>query len=76
MHTPMPVEVVQEDAIPEGWLSRDVQTESSLVYTRQRDIHDVGIVLLKMLLGLDVVDRFLDPITAIHSCKCSERVVV
>jgi len=66
----MPVEVVQEDAIPEGWLSRDVQTESSLVYSRQRDIHDVGIVLLKMLLGLDVVDRFLDPITAIHSCKC------
>jgi translation initiation factor 2-alpha kinase 4 len=66
----MPVEVVQEDAIPEGWLSRDVQIESSLVYTRQRDIHDVGIVLLKMLLGLDVVDRFMDPITAIHSCEC------
>lgn len=63
-HTPLPI-----DAVPEGWLSKDVQNESSLLYTRQRDIHDVGIVLLKMLLGLDVVDRFPDPLTAIHSCK-------
>jgi translation initiation factor 2-alpha kinase 4 len=55
--------------MPEGWLSKDVQNESSLLYTRQRDIHDVGIVLLRMLLGLDVVDRFPDPLTAIHSCK-------
>lgn len=69
VHTPMPVDVLQEAAVPEGWLSRDVQIDSSLVYTRQRDIHDVGIVLLKMLLGLDVVDRFPDPISAIHSCK-------
>ena len=67
--TPLPVEVLQELSVPEGWLSKDVQNESSLLYTRQRDIHDVGIVLLKMLLGLDVVDRFLDPLTAIHSCK-------
>ena len=70
VHTPMPAEAPQEYTIPEGWLSRDAQNESSLLYTRQRDIHDVGIVLLKMLLGLDVVDRFPDPITAIHSCKC------
>ena len=67
--TPLPVEVLQELAVPESWLSKDVQNESSLLYTRQRDIHDVGIVFLKMLLGLDVVDRFPDPLTAIHACK-------
>ena len=68
-NTPSPVEALQESTVPEGWLSMDVQNESSLLYTRQRDIHDVGIVLLKMLLGLDVVDRFPDPLTAIHSCE-------
>ena len=64
-------EAPQEYTIPEGWLSRDAQNESSLIYTRQRDIHDVGIVLLKMLLGLDVVDRFPDPITATVSVASS-----
>jgi eukaryotic translation initiation factor 2-alpha kinase 4 len=31
------------------------------MYTRSRDLHCVGIVLLQMLLGHDVMDRFLDP---------------
>ncbi|KAJ3517042.1 hypothetical protein NLJ89_g752 [Agrocybe chaxingu] len=58
-------------SFPEGWLSRDVQNESSLLYTRQRDIHDVGIVLLQMMLGLDVIERYADPVTAIHSSSIS-----
>ena len=49
-------------------LSREVQNESSLLYTRQRDIHAVGIVLLQMLMGLDVMERFPDTQTAIHAC--------
>lgn len=49
---------VEEPPIPEGWLSRDEKTESSLLYTRKRDIHSVGIVLLQMLLGLDVTDKY------------------
>ncbi|KAF8060720.1 kinase-like domain-containing protein [Lyophyllum atratum] len=47
----------EESQIPEGWLSRDQKNESSLLYTRQRDIHAVGIVLLQMLLGLDVTEK-------------------
>jgi hypothetical protein len=48
-------------------ISREVQNESSLLYTRQRDIHAVGIVL-QMLMGLDVMERFPDAQTAIHAC--------
>jgi hypothetical protein len=52
-------------------LSREVQNESSLLYTRQRDIHAVGIVLLQMLMGPDVMERFPDAQTAIHACQSS-----
>ena len=58
-----------EESLGGGWVSRDVQNESSLLYTRQRDIHDVGIVLAQMLMGLDVVTRVQDPQTAIQACK-------
>ena len=49
--------------------SRDVQNESSLFYTRHRDIHAVGIVLLQMLLGLDVTERFSDIQSALSFCE-------
>ncbi|KAG6856809.1 hypothetical protein H0H87_000506 [Tephrocybe sp. NHM501043] len=39
-------------------LSREEKNESSLLYTRQRDIHAVGIVLLQMLLGMDVTEKY------------------
>ena len=69
-HTPVPV----EEPLGGGWVSRDVQNESSLLYTRQRDIHDVGIVLAQMLMGLDVVTRVQDPQTAIRACmSCFSR---
>lgn len=60
--------VVNEPEISDGWLSRDVKNESSLYYTKRRDIHNVGIVLLQMLLGLDVTERYSDIQEAIHSC--------
>ena len=47
---PLPIETLQELAVPKGWLS---------------NLKGV----LRMLLGLDVIDRFPDPLTAIHSCK-------
>ncbi|KAG7085469.1 hypothetical protein E1B28_003030 [Marasmius oreades] len=52
---------------PDAWLSVDVRNESSLLYTRSRDIHDTGIVFLQMLLGLDVVHRYTDAHAAITS---------
>ena len=48
-------------------LSKDVKNESALVYTARRDIHAVGIVFLQMLLGLDVMQKFDDIRSAVHS---------
>lgn len=42
--------------------------DSALVYTRSRDLHCVGIILLQMLLGLDVVNRFPDAQSAMKAC--------
>ena len=63
---PLPEEPSQNN-LTDGWLSRDMN-ESSLNYTKQRDIHDVAIVLLQMLLGLDVCERYADPGGAISDC--------
>ncbi|RPD79604.1 Serine/threonine-protein kinase [Lentinus tigrinus ALCF2SS1-7] len=52
-----------EDNVPEGWMP---PVESKLTYTKGRDIHSVGIVLLQMLLGRDVMERYPDPQTALH----------
>ena len=62
--TPPPL--VDELQLPDGWLSQ-AQTESNLVYTRKRDIHDAGIVFMQMLVGLDVLERCTDVDDAIHS---------
>ncbi|TFK23737.1 other/PEK/GCN2 protein kinase [Coprinopsis marcescibilis] len=63
--------LVDEPEISDGWLSRDVKNESALLYTKRRDIHNVGIVLMQMLLGLDVTERFSDVQEAIHSSSIS-----
>jgi hypothetical protein len=55
--------------LDEGWLSKELQNESSLVYTPRRDIHAVGIVALQMLMGLDVTNKFVDVRTAVSFCK-------
>ncbi|SJL11916.1 uncharacterized protein ARMOST_15330 [Armillaria ostoyae] len=57
----------EERVMPEAWLSKDAKNESLLLYTHQRDIHAVGVVLLQMLLGLDVTERFSDVHTALRS---------
>lgn len=59
----------EEPACIDGWLSRDAKNESLLLYTRRRDIHNVGIVLLEMVMGLDVTERFGDVQSAIHACR-------
>ena len=45
--------------------------ESKLDYTKGRDIHSAGIVLLQMLLGRNMMQNFPDPQRAIHLCKLS-----
>ncbi|KAJ6593628.1 kinase-like domain-containing protein [Mycena capillaripes] len=62
---------LDESRIPEQWLSKDVQNESALLYTRNRDIHAVGIVLMQMLLGLDVTERYPDAYAAISASSMS-----
>ncbi|KAF7299301.1 hypothetical protein MIND_00879100 [Mycena indigotica] len=57
------ISVDSEDfRLPDQWQFKDLKNESSLVYTRQRDIHDVGVVLMQML---------LDPFTAIRESTLS-----
>ncbi|KAJ7163895.1 kinase-like domain-containing protein [Mycena crocata] len=60
-----------EPRISDQWLCKDVKNESSLLYTRHRDIHAVGIVLMQMLMGLDVTERYPDPYAAISASSMS-----
>ena len=41
--------------------------ENPLEYTKSRDLHDAGIVLLQMLLGKDVMDHYPDFHTALST---------
>ncbi|KAI6125176.1 kinase-like domain-containing protein [Pisolithus croceorrhizus] len=59
-----------EPELPETWLSRDV-LESPLSYTKSRDIHNVGVIFLQMLQGLDVMLRFSNPREAAQAGKFS-----
>lgn len=43
--------------------------ESPLEYTKNRDVHAAGVILLQMLLGLNVVDRFPDFHLAFKNCE-------
>ncbi|TFY68401.1 hypothetical protein EVJ58_g1031 [Rhodofomes roseus] len=61
---------VDETPIPEGWLAPEA-VESPLVYTKTRDIHAVGIILLQMLMGSDVMERFPDVHTALRNSSIS-----
>lgn len=40
-------------------MSKDM-IESPLVYTRCRDLHAAGIILLQMLMGRDITSKFRD----------------
>ncbi|KAI0666498.1 Serine/threonine-protein kinase [Trametes maxima] len=61
---------VDDAQIPEGWMPQDA-VESTLVYTKGRDIHAIGIVLLQMLMGRDVMDKRPDPQSALHTSSVS-----
>lgn len=54
--------------VPDAWLSDDVKNESTLIYTRDRDIHSVGIVFLQMCMGLSVVENYADIHVALIAC--------
>ncbi|KAJ7101250.1 kinase-like domain-containing protein [Mycena belliarum] len=60
-----------EPPVPESWQSKDVKNESALLYTRHRDIHAVGLVLMQMLLGLDVTARYPDAYAAMRASDVS-----
>ncbi|OSC98901.1 Serine/threonine-protein kinase [Trametes coccinea BRFM310] len=57
---------IEDMQIPEGWMPPDA-VESTLVYTKGRDVHAAGIVLLQMIMGRDVMDRYPDPQSALLS---------
>ncbi|KAI6046986.1 kinase-like domain-containing protein [Pisolithus marmoratus] len=59
-----------EPDLPEAWLSKDV-LESPLSYTKGRDIHNVGVIFLQMLHGLDVMFRFRNPREAAQAAPLS-----
>ncbi|KAK7057453.1 kinase-like domain-containing protein [Favolaschia claudopus] len=66
----IPVDL-EESRIPDEWLSKDIKNESALLYTRHRDIHAVGIVMMQMLLGLDVTERYPDLYAAMRDSTMS-----
>ncbi|OBZ78007.1 Serine/threonine-protein kinase gcn2 [Grifola frondosa] len=61
---------IEEAQVPEGWLPRDA-VESSLVYTKSRDIHAAGVILLQMLMGRDVMERHSDAQSALRMSSIS-----
>ncbi|KAL4251194.1 non-specific serine/threonine protein kinase [Abortiporus biennis] len=56
--------------LPDGWLPKDA-LDSPLLYTKCRDIHSAGVILLQMLLGRDVITRFPDPQSALRHASIS-----
>ena len=50
--------------------------DSPLEYTKNRDIHSVGVILLQMLLGLDVMERYPDFHFALRNCESSMAHVI
>ncbi|KAI5119391.1 hypothetical protein M0805_005934 [Coniferiporia weirii] len=55
---------VPEPPLPDDWLCRET-LDSPLLYTRCRDLHSVGILILQMLLGLDIGNRYPNPRAAL-----------
>lgn len=59
---------VVDHTLPEDWIFSEA-VESPLTYTRCRDMHSVGVVVLQMIMGLDVPDRYPSPALALPECK-------
>lgn len=64
------VSAEEELRIPQSWIMREV-SQNPLQYTRVRDLWNVGMVLLQMLFGLDVLDRYSDFRSVINLCACT-----
>ena len=65
-------------AIAYTWLrlsdyARMPPVESKLTYTKGRDIHSAGVVLLQMLLGRNLMQKFENPQAALHLCMRFHR---
>jgi eukaryotic translation initiation factor 2-alpha kinase 4 len=56
-----------DETLPDDWLFSDA-IDSPLTYTRCRDIHATGVLVLQMFMGIDVPDRFLSPELALAEC--------
>ena len=54
--------------LPDEWLFPEA-IESPLTYNRCRDLHSTGVVVLQMVMGLDVPDRYPSPGLALPECK-------
>lgn len=63
---------IHEPVVPEGWLPKEI-VDSPLVYTKNRDIYSVGIILMQMVLGHDVMERYPDVQTALRNATISLR---
>lgn len=63
--------LVKSNCVADLWVHRLPKSviESPLVYTKTRDLHYAGIVLLQMLLGKDVMDHYPDFHTALATGK-------
>ncbi|KAI9457648.1 kinase-like domain-containing protein [Lactarius psammicola] len=70
---PSSLPVVDSTNLPESWLAKDVH-DSTFIYTKARDIHYAGVILLQMLLGRDVVERFPDAQAALVSSSISPAI--
>ncbi|KAI0066910.1 Serine/threonine-protein kinase [Artomyces pyxidatus] len=51
-------------SLPDTWMAKDAM-DSTLIYTKGRDIHCMAVVFLQMMLGRDVVERFIDARSAV-----------
>ncbi|KAL5519904.1 hypothetical protein ACEPAG_1564 [Sanghuangporus baumii] len=65
---------VVEPPLPDEWLYRET-IESPLVYTRCRDVHAIGVVVLQMAMGLDVPNRYPNPQLALLDSGLSEKLI-
>jgi eukaryotic translation initiation factor 2-alpha kinase 4 len=73
IHTMLPTK--SESSLPEGWLSQEL-VESPLDHKKVTDAYYSGVILLQMLMGRDVVWRYIAPHIALQSCKRPVRQIL
>lgn len=58
--------LVSPQTLPDGWLPREV-LQSRYQYSKRRDIWYLGVVVLQMIGGLNVVTDWSEPFNALHN---------